>query len=356
MSIDLDGFKAINDIHGHAIGDQVLIETGRRLQADLRASDTVARIGGDEFIVLLPALGGDADRAAAGAMALAGKLSTAIEKSMPAGGQQLRVKASIGIALFPSQNGSIEDVLRQADIAMNAVKATTRDRIWSGDQTNVAVFEESMQDSVTQRHRVQVEIRDALAEDRLELWLQPQVDVATGPIGAEALLRLRQSDGRFIPPADFIPIAEESGLIVPIGQWVRSEACRLLTQFDAATLPRLSTNVSAVEFRQPRFAEEIIALLNRSGVDPSRLVLEITESLLIDRVDDTIAKLEQLTLQGIRISIDDFGTGYSSLAYLQRLPISEIKIDRRFIAEMLVDARSARLTQSLIMLAKNLGF
>jgi diguanylate cyclase (GGDEF)-like protein/PAS domain S-box-containing protein len=356
MSIDLDGFKTINDVHGHVVGDQVLIEVGKRLIANLRASDTVARVAGDEFIVLLPNLGRDQEEATARAVGLAKKLSAAIDERVSVGGAQVLATASIGISVFPNHGATFADILREADIAMYAAKATNNDRLWSGDLANIAVFEIAMQDTVTQRHQMQIAIRTALDEQRFELWLQRQVDVDGGVIGAEALIRLRHADGSLIPPNDFIPIAEENGLIVPIGQWVRVEACRLLATIDAVQLPRLSINVSAIEFRQPCFADEILDVLAAAKVDPQRLVVEITESLLIDRLDDTIVKLQKLSAHGIGISIDDFGTGYSSLAYLQRLPITEIKIDRRFIRDMLTDLRSARLTQSLIMLARHLGF
>jgi diguanylate cyclase (GGDEF)-like protein len=355
MFIGLDNFKAVNEVHGHSIGDQVLVKIGRRLARCLRQSDTVARLGGDEFAVLLPRLGADQETATARAIALAAKLTDAIDLTMNIDQLSLQITASIGISLFQNQQ-SIEQILREADLAMYVAKATMKNRAWPGGRSNVAVFDIAMQDTVTRRHRIENEIQEALAEHRFELWLQRQVDCTGKTIGAEALIRLRRPDGRIIFPDDFISVSEESGLIAVIGQWVRKEACQLLARMTLAQLPRLSINVSAIEFRQPRFADEILADLTQAGVDPARLTLEITESLLIDQLEETIAKLHQLTDRGIRISIDDFGTGYSSLAYLQRLPISEIKIDKRFVREMLDDVRSARLTQSLVMLARKMEF
>jgi diguanylate cyclase (GGDEF)-like protein/PAS domain S-box-containing protein len=356
LFIDLDGFKAINDAHGHAIGDQVLIAVARRLRRALRERDTVARLGGDEFVVLLPRLGNSSAQAAEQAGILARRIAAALERQITADDLVLHVTASIGIHSFNAKTMDMEQILRSADTAMYAAKAITKRRGWSLGHSNISLFEPVMQDRVTQYHAVQNELREALAQERFELWLQPQMDIAETITGAEALIRLHRPDGSLMQPDAFVQIAEESGLIVPIGQWVRAQACRLLARYSSAELPRLSVNISAIEFGQPRIVEQIIALLEKTHTDPRRLTLEITESLLIDGLDETIVKLDTLAAHGIGLSIDDFGTGYSSLAYLQRLPITEIKIDKRFVHGMLTDRRSADLTQSLIMLAKNFGF
>ena len=356
LFIDLDRFKAINDAHGHATGDEVLVAVAKRLRRGLRASDTVARLGGDEFVVLLPKLALDSHEATTRARTLAEKIIASIDRPITQGELTLRVTASVGIYVFSGQDHNMEKILRCADMAMYTAKSITKKQAWSWGHSNISVFESAMQDMVAQYHAIQSEVKRALAEDRLELWLQPQVDAKGATIGAEGLIRLHRTDGVLIQPNDFITAAEETGLIVPIGQWVRTQACRLLAKFPPAQLPRLSVNVSAVEFHQPHIVEDIGDLLRRSETDPSRLVLEITENLLIDRLDETIEKLEKLAAIGVGISIDDFGTGYSSLAYLQRLPITEIKIDKRFIHDMLIDRRSADLTQSLIMLGQNFGF
>jgi diguanylate cyclase (GGDEF)-like protein/PAS domain S-box-containing protein len=356
MLLDLDGFKEINDIYGHAAGDRVLTEVGDRLSRGLRGGDTVARLGGDEFVVMLPQLRGQQDTATERVLVLAQKLGLSIEKPILIDGHPVCVACSIGISLYPSHADNADNILKAADIAMYAAKATTKDRVWSSDQSSIAVFEPSMRVVVTDQHRIQAEIRAALAEDRFELWLQRQVDDSGNIIGAEALIRLRTEDGRLIPPLDFIPVAETTGLIIPIGHWLISEACRLLARIDSVRLPRLSINISAIEFRQPRFVEMMLERLQKAGVDATRLTVEITESLLIERLDQTIINLQKLRAYGLRISVDDFGTGYSGLAFLQRLPISEIKIDRRFINEMLTDQGSSGVTQTLITLARNLGF
>ena len=354
LLIDIDAFKMINDSYGFSMGDQVLVKIGHRLRDGLRASDMLARTGGNSFAVVLPRLGAKQEKAIARARAIAVKLNAAISRPIPLGNFSVCVTASIGIAFFPDRDSTAEDVLREADIALYAAKETAKDRIWESIDSNIAVFEPTMQDRLTASTRIQNEILGALAEGRFELYLQRQVNSNGGIAGAEALIRLRTTDGRLLLPNDFIPIAEESGLIVRVGEWLRSEACRLIARVDAVQLPRLSLNVSVIEFRQPRFVERILDDCAQAGADPSRLTLEITESVLVDHFDDTVVKFNELTARGIRISIDDFGTRYSILAYLQTLPISEIKIDKLFIRDMVSDVRSARLTQSIITLAKNM--
>ncbi len=356
LFIDLDRFKAINDAQGHFAGDQVLVAVGKFLSAAVRENDIVARLGGDEFVVLLSGLGASRNQAVEHARMLANKVAAAIDQEVAIDEISMRVTASIGVYVFSGEDSALEQILRLADTAMYSAKAITKSRAGALDHSYISFFEVAMQERVTQFHTIQNELKAALAEQRFELWLQPQVDGNLKISGAEALLRLRRRDGSLLQPDEFIGVAEETGLIVPIGQWVRAEACRLLTTFSKARLPRLSVNVSAIEFRQPRMVETFLARVEMIGIDPSRLILEITESLLIDRLDDTIFQLQQLSAAGMTISIDDFGTGYSSLAYLQRLPIHEIKIDKRFLREMLTDKRSADLTQTLIMLAKNFNF
>ncbi len=356
MMIDLDGFKAINDVHGHAAGDQVLEVVAQRLLHCIRNSDTVARLGGDEFVVLLPRVGDDEDIASAQAVALAEKLSDNIKMPIAINGHHVGVASSIGISIFPGHARAPNEILRAADTAMYAARAAAKERAWSNDQSAIATFHPTMLAVFTQQHRIQCEIRAALAQNRFELWLQRQVDTSGNITGAEALIRLRTESGHLIPPLEFIQVAESSGLIVPIGQWIIAEAFSLLSTFDAVRLPRLSINISAIEFRQPKFVDFLLERLQIAAVDPARFTIEITESLLIERLDDTIIKLTKLRDCGLRISIDDFGTGYSSLSYLQRLPIDEIKIDRRFTSEMLSDPRSAKVTRTLITVARTMGF
>jgi diguanylate cyclase (GGDEF)-like protein/PAS domain S-box-containing protein len=356
LFIDLDRFKAINDAQGHFAGDQVLVAVGRSLSTAVRQNDIVARLGGDEFVVLLSRLGASGEQAVEHARMLANIVAGAIDQEIVIDDLKLRITASIGVYVFSGEDSMLEHILRLADTAMYSAKAITKSRAGALDRSNISFFELAMQERVTRFHTIQDELKSALAERRFELWLQPQVDGDQAISGAEALLRLRRRDGSLLQPDAFIGVAEETGLIVAIGQWVRAEACRLLAAFSPARLPRLSVNVSAIEFRQPRMVETFLSRVDMIGIDPARLTLEITESLLIDRLDETIFQLECLSAAGMTISIDDFGTGYSSLAYLQRLPIHEIKIDKRFLREMLTDKRSADLTQTLIMLARNFNF
>jgi diguanylate cyclase (GGDEF)-like protein/PAS domain S-box-containing protein len=356
LFIDLDRFKAINDAQGHFAGDQVLIAVGASLASAVRQNDIVARLGGDEFVVLLSRLGANSIQAAEHARMLANKVAVAIDQDVAIDDISVRVTASIGVYVFSGEDSALEQILRLADTAMYSAKAITKSRAGALDHSYISFFEVAMQERVTRFHTIQDELKAALAEQRFELWLQPQVDSSLNISGAEALLRLRRRDGSLLPPDEFIGVAEETGLIVGIGQWVRAEACRLLGTFSKARLPRLSVNVSAIEFRQPRMVETFLARVEMMGIDPSRLVLEITESLIIDRLDETIFQLQRLSAAGMKISIDDFGTGYSGLGYLQRLPIHEIKIDKRFLREMLTDKRSADLIQTFIMLARNFNF
>jgi diguanylate cyclase (GGDEF)-like protein/PAS domain S-box-containing protein len=356
LFIDLDRFKAINDAYGHAVGDQVLTTVAKRLRLGLRQGDTVARLGGDEFVVLLPRLGTSASAATERARALALAIGAAVDRQIVLDNLVLRLTASVGIHSFSDSTEGMEQILRSADTAMYSAKSATKNRAWAMGHSNISVFEAAMQERVTQYHAIQNEVKQALTQQRFELWLQPQVDTNDAVIGAEALIRLRRVDGSIVLPDAFIHIAEETGLIVPLGQWVRMQACRLLARYPSAQLPRLSVNISAIEFRQPHIVEEVLALLQSTGTDPARLNLEITENLLIDGLDETMLKLDALAAAGIGLSIDDFGTGYSSLAYLQRLPIREIKIDKRFVRDLMTDRRSGDLTQTLIMLARNFGF
>ena len=316
----------------------------------------MARLGGDEFVVLLSGLGASNEQAVENAGILANRVASGLDQEIPIGDLSLRVTASIGVYVFSGDDTALEEILRLADIAMYSAKAITKSRAGVLNRSNISFFELAMQERVARFQTIQDELTQALAERRFELWLQPQVGGEGAISGAEALLRIRRRDGSLLQPDAFIEVAEDTGLIVAMGQWVRAEACRLLATFPPERLPRLSVNVSAIEFRQPRMVETFLSRVDLIGIDPTRLTLEITESLLIERFDETILQLERLSAAGMTISIDDFGTGYSSLAYLQRLPIHEIKIDKRFLREMLTDKRSADLTQTLIMLAKNFNF
>ncbi|MCF3945261.1 EAL domain-containing protein [Acidiphilium iwatense] len=348
LFIDLDGFKAINDLHGHSIGDIVLDQVGRRLQAALRASDIVARLGGDEFVVLLARLADTADRAAEIAHELAEKLRAALAPPIHAVTHECYVTASIGIALFPQDASGIDDILRQADIAMYQAKAS--------DSVSVAFFEPAMQDRVAHRHAIEQALREALDHDRFEVWLQPQVGRANDVTGAEALIRLRRADGTIVLPGEFIPIAEQTGVVLAMGRWMLRAVCRIIAaQARQGRRLRIAINVSPRQFRDPAFVPDVERILAETGVDPHDLLIEITESLLIDRIDEAAAKMRALASLGVRFSIDDFGTGYSSLGYLQSLPIAEIKIDRGFIRHLPDGARDATLAEAILAMTRHLG-
>jgi diguanylate cyclase (GGDEF)-like protein/PAS domain S-box-containing protein len=354
--IDLDGFKAINDFHGHLIGDQVLIRLSERIVSGVRSTDTVARFGADEFVVLLPKLGDESYSINELIEKIASKMSGLIERPIIIDDLSLHVTGSMGISLFPTQDQSAENIVRMADIAMHTAKKQTRKIGKNREKSNILLFTNAMQDTITRRHQVESELHLALANDGFELLLQRQVNNKMETIGAEALIRRRSAEGHLLAPDDFIQIAEESGLIVPIGQWVRSTACRFLAMIDPIQLPRISVNVSVAEFYQYNFVGHLLVELGKARVDPSRLTLEITESLLVEKKEETISILRDLAENRIRISIDDFGTGYSSLAYLQNMPINEIKIDKHFTHEMMINQRSAGLTQTIIALGHNFGF
>jgi diguanylate cyclase (GGDEF)-like protein/PAS domain S-box-containing protein len=355
MFIDLDRFKYINDARGHAIGDALLRNAAGRLTQLMRKADTVARIGGDEFVVLLAHLATDLPSATHAALTVAEKIRDAISQSFEIEGQSYQSSASIGITLLPKGGNAggtapqtAQDLLREADTAMYRAKSDGRN--------GVAFFESAMQAEVERRLSMERDLGAALAQQRLQMHLQPQVDAAGRTVGAELLMRWPLDNGSMVPPAVFIPVAEESGLILPLGQWALRQACEAALQLSAVGchVP-LSVNVSPSQFRQHDFVEQVRDILAETGVPPQRLILEVTEGLLIDKLEDTIARMAQLHALGIRFSVDDFGTGYSSLAYLKKMPLYELKIDRSFVMDTPDDANSKALVQSILAMAGHLG-
>ena len=355
MFIDLDRFKYINDARGHAIGDALLRNAAGRLTQLMRKADTVARIGGDEFVVLLAHLATDLPSATHAALTVAEKIRDAIGQSFDIEGQSYQSSASIGITLLPKGGTAggtapqtAQDLLREADTAMYRAKSDGRN--------GVAFFESAMQAEVERRLSMERDLGAALAQQRLQMYLQPQVDAAGRTVGAELLMRWPLDNGSMVPPAVFIPVAEESGLILPLGQWALQQACEAALQLSAVGchVP-LSVNVSPSQFRQHDFVEQVRDILATTGVPPQRLILEVTEGLLIDKLEDTIARMAQLHALGIRFSVDDFGTGYSSLAYLKKMPLYELKIDRSFVMDTPDDANSKALVQSILAMAGHLG-
>ena len=348
MFIDLDHFKHINDARGHATGDALLRLAGERLAQLMRKADTVARIGGDEFVVLLAHLANDLDSAARAAAQVAEKIRAAIARDFEIGAQSYHCSASIGVTLLPKMEQQAHDLLREADIAMYRAKAEGRN--------GIAFFEAAMQAGVERRLTLERALARALDDGALCMHVQPQLDRHGRVTGAELLMRWPQADGSHIAPGVFIPIAEESGLIVRLGHWALREACRAARVLAQAGQPvALSVNVSPAQFRQPDFASRVQAALAEHGTPAGALILELTEGLLIDQRDASLARMRALAELGIRFSIDDFGTGYSSLAYLTSMPLYELKIDKRFIDDTPHDARGTAIVQAILALARHLG-
>ena len=348
LFIDLDHFKHINDARGHATGDALLRLAGERLAQLMRKADTVARIGGDEFVVLLAHLADDLDSAARAAAQVAEKIRAAIARDFDIGAQSYHCSASIGVTLLPKAGQQAHDLLREADIAMYRAKAEGRN--------GIAFFEAAMQAGVERRLTLERALARALDLGQLCMHVQPQVDRHGRVTGAELLMRWPQADGSHIAPDVFIPIAEESGLIVRLGNWALREACRAATVLAQAGQPvALSVNVSPAQFRQPDFAARVLAALAEHGTPAGALILELTEGLLIDQRDASLARMRDLAARGIRFSIDDFGTGYSSLAYLTSMPLYELKIDKRFIDDTPHDAHDTAIVQAILAMARHLG-
>ncbi|MES2127705.1 MAG: EAL domain-containing protein, partial [Pseudomonadota bacterium] len=348
LFIDLDRFKNINDARGHATGDALLRDAAGRLLQMTRKADTVARIGGDEFVVLLAHLAPDLATATHAALRVAGKVRKAFDQPFEIEGQSYHSTASIGVTMLPKAGQTAHDLLREADIAMYRAKADGRN--------GIAFFESEMQAEVERRLTVERDLAAALEAGELEMHLQPQVDRDGRTVGAEMLMRWRRADGSMVPPVQFIPVAEECGLIVSLGAWALREACRAILAIRAAGMHfPLSVNVSPSQFRQPDFVAQIRAALHDTGAPASLLILEVTESLLIDKLDDAIARMHELAALGIRFSIDDFGTGYSSLAYLKQMPLYELKIDKSFVDDTPGNASASAIVQAILAMARHLG-
>jgi diguanylate cyclase (GGDEF)-like protein/PAS domain S-box-containing protein len=345
MLIDLDHFKQINDTLGHHVGDQLLIQVGARLTESVRDSDIVARLGGDEFVVVLNAL--DAPDTAT---RLAGKIVGVLSTPFIIANNELRSSPSIGICLFPDDADDLDELIKHADVAMYQAKAQGRGRY--------QFFTAQMQVAVTSRMVIEQELRAALTEGQFVLHYQPQVDLRTGVIfGVEALVRWQHPRRGLVPPADFIPIAEESGLIDGIGDWVIGAACRQLQLWRARGQPELSLsiNLSAGQFRDHRLPERIRDTAHAAGIPTRCIDLEITETMAMAAPNETIAVLRGLRREGISLSIDDFGTGYSSLAYLKLFPFNTLKIDRAFVKDIETDPDDAGICDVTVLLAHKLG-
>lgn len=347
--IDLDHFKTLNDSRGHEAGDLVLKQAAERLRTSVREQDTVARLGGDEFVVLLPHVCATSAQAPAVLRPLAEKLLHALRAPYVLAGEEQHLTASLGIALIDGDTANADELLKHADLAMYHAKDEGRNTL--------RFFDPHMQAVANERAHLQTRLHQALRLGQFELYYQPQVNEVGHIIGAEALLRWNDPIDGLIAPGQFIPLAEETGQIIELGQWVLQEALARQVQWKAhphLNSLSLSVNISAKQFHHEGFAEELAALLAQTGADPGLLRLELTESVLLANVDGVIRMMQQLRSLGLWLSLDDFGTGYSSLGFLKRLPLTEIKIDQGFVRGMLDNPTDAAIAQSIIMLADSL--
>ena len=349
LFVDLDNFKTLNDTLGHHMGDLLLQEVARRLISCIRESDTAARIGGDEFVVMLENLSESQEEAAAQSKHIAEKILAAIAEPYALSGRECVSSSSIGITVFEYGKESATQILQQADIAMYQAKTAGRNTI--------RFFAPALQAAVNARACLEDEIRQGIRENQFCLWYQPQVDRGH-IVGAEALLRWNHPRRGVLGPMEFIPLAEETGLIVPLGRMVLEVACRQAALWAGTTVSApipIAVNVSARQFRQPDFVSHILETLEHTGADPNNIKLEITESMLVDNLEETVVIMKELKAHGLRFSLDDFGTGYSSLAYLKRLPLDQLKIDRTFVRDILASASNGALAKAIISLADALG-
>ncbi len=342
---DLDCFKLINDSLGHTMGNRLLQAVARRLQGCLRESDTLSRRGGDEFVIILSEL-----RHLEDAAHVADKLLQSLSEPYSIDGFELNITASIGISIYPDDSQDMETLLKNADAAMYYAKQYGRNRY--------QFFTQEMNGRAYEYLMMQNHLRRALERGEFELNYQPQVDLKKGTIvGAEALIRWRHPELGLVSPGQFIPMAEENGLIVPIGDWVMQEACQQNRRWQEAGLPPLpvAINLSAAQFRKENFHDCVERALHENGLSPSYLELELTEGTVMQNAEDTILMLQELKAMGVRLSIDDFGTGYSSLSYLKRFPIDKLKVDRSFVQDVTSNDGDAEITRAIIGMAHGLG-
>lgn len=344
LFMDLDGFKAVNDAYGHHIGDQLLIAVTERIRDRLGTQDTLARLGGDEFVVLVE-ISDPADAAT-----LAAQLVMLIEKPFHVSRYELLVSISIGIAVYPSDGTTERELMLNADAAMYHTKNSGRN--------GHSFFQKSMNTNAQEQLQLMHDLRLAIEHDELRLQYQPKFTAPDGPVcGFEALVRWERPETGMLSPAVFLPLAEKTGLILPIGEWVLNEACRQLSEWHRQGHEEwsIAVNLSALQFEQPDLVEKVISIIKRHNIPPSKLTLEVTETTAMRNPDVSVAILDQLTELGVKASIDDFGTGYSSLLYLKRLPASELKIDRAFINELTIDNEDASIVSAIIALGQTLN-
>lgn len=350
LFIDLDNFKTLNDTLGHDMGDALLQQVAQRLEACVREGDTVARLGGDEFVVMLEDLSEHAFEAAARTEAIGGKILDSLTRPYSLAQQEYYSSSSIGATLFNGHEQAVDELLKQADIAMYQAKTSGRNAMH--------FFDVQMQARINARVRMEADLRLALSEIQFKLYYQPQVCHDNRILGAEALIRWQHPQQGLVPPGDFIPVAEETGLIIPMGLWILETACAQIKAWEGNALYshlQVAVNVSARQFRQADFVDQVCRILGRTGINPDRLKLELTESLLLDDIGDCIRKMNTLREAGVFFSMDDFGTGHSSLSYLTQLPLDQLKIDKSFIHNIDEKEADAVIVQTIIGMSKNLG-
>lgn len=345
MLIDLDNFKTINDTLGHQIGDQLLVQVAQRLGTSVRQSDLVVRLGGDEFVILLPDIGSTTDAAH-----VADKVLSSVSEPYFINGQKLRTSPSIGICLYPDDAFNDQDLLKKADVAMYQAKSNGRG--------NYQFFTERMQQAALWRIGIERDLRGALEQQQFLLNYQPQLELRTGQlVGVEALVRWQHPERGLVSPVDFIPIAEETGLIIPIGDWVLQEACRQLAEWRDGGIKhiKMSVNLAAKQFSDKSLPARIQETMAKYDLPAGSVDLEVTESMTMEAPADAIEMMKVLAANGLSLSIDDFGTGYSSLAYLKLFPISTLKIDRAFVKDIETDPNDASICDITVLLAHKLG-
>ena len=350
MFIDLDNFKILNDTLGHHVGDQLLRQVAQRLTNCVRKTDTVARLGGDEFVVMVDDLSTDPEAAASKSRALSEKVLNVLREPFQIAGHQHFATPSIGVAGFSGDQSDVSELLKQADLAMYQAKGLGRNTL--------CYFDPNMQATVSANAAVGVALRVGLREKQFVVHYQPQVDRLGVITGVEALVRWQHPEKGLIRPADFIPVAEDTGLILPLGMWVLETACEQLAAWaggEHTAQLSIAVNVSVYQFRHPNFVDMVMAAIQRTGIGPHKLKLELTESLLADRMEITIQKMGMLKELGVTLSLDDFGVGYSSLSCLKRLPLDQLKIDKGFVADVLTDPNDAAISRAIIALAQSLS-
>ncbi|MDY7066261.1 putative signaling protein [Pseudomonas extremaustralis] len=344
MFIDLDGFKPVNDAFGHHMGDQLLREVGQRLREDLRSHDTLARIGGDEFVLLVQLTQPD------DALGLAERQVVLINRAFQVAEHELKISASVGIAVFPGNGSTPQELLMNADAAMYHAKGIGKN--------GYSFFDVSMNTNARKQLQLLQDLRNALEQQQFRLYYQPKFDAASGlPVGAEALLRWEHPQQGLLLPAMFIDVAEKTGLIIPIGEWVLNEACRQMRLWYAQGYEhwRIAVNLSALQFCHAGLVKSVARALERHQLPANSLTLEITETTAMSDADASMTVLQQLSEMGVDLSIDDFGTGYSSLMYLKRLPANELKIDRGFVRDLEHDSDDAAIVSAIVALGQALG-